>query len=188
MTKMRRITIGVVLAAAVVLVGAVLLAPFISGSGAAGVSGGVLFSFSSVWPGLFALAAGLWAVRLGGEAVPLFPLAAALMFLLGATTNLNALQLPFIYVFIFAAVLIFAGAVSIAYNKRVFVSVCITSAPAFVLGARAMDRMPEAASVGYYLTGALAGIVLLLGCGVSLGLAMHGYAGYVRFSPQAQAA
>ncbi len=185
---MQRITIGLVLAMAVALVGAVLGAPFISGSGAAGVSGGVLFGFGSLWPGLFGLAAGIWAVRLGSEAVPMFPLAAALMFLLGAATNLNALQLPFIYVFIFGAVLVFAGAVSMAYSKRMFISVCVASVPAFVLGARAMDAMPEAASVGYYLIGALAGIVLLLGCGVSLGLAMHGYAGYVRLNPRAHAA
>jgi hydrogenase/urease accessory protein HupE len=115
-------------------------------------------------------------VRLGSEAALMFPASFALLFILGASTDLSALQIPYIRAVIFACVLWLAAAVNIAYSKRFFISVCLAAAPAFALGAWAMERMPPLGSPAYYLAGLSAAMILLLACGVGLGLSAGGYA------------
>ncbi len=147
----------------------------LSGPAAAGASSGFTAPLQDYFHILLFFIIGLvssWQARVG---IFLLPLSFAFMLCIGALTDISMAQLPLARVSLFAFTLFFALAVSAAYTRLFVICASVAAAFAYFLGTRYMQFAPDVASLPFFLAGTVLSAGLIIGCGVSLGIATHGY-------------
>lgn len=149
----------------------------LTGGAAAGISAGFVAPFEhKVHIALFAFA-GLVALRRGTLTLVMLPLSMLLMLAVGGMADASMSQIAGTRVWLFACMLLFALAVSIAYTRSFFVTASIAGAFAFYAGTRYITLAPGIASPGYFLCGTVLAAGLLMAAGASIGLIGWGYLG-----------
>lgn len=157
----------------------VLLLPIISfqpsGTAIAGFTGGFVLPLEYFFHVIFFLTIGIVSVWLGGQAMLALPLAVVSMLLIGAASDVSMLQVNASRSLLFATVLAYGIAMSVGYSKRFLPVVTVASALSFYIGAVYVLKLPDLASMEYFMFGSVGCAVALMACGASLSLAGLGY-------------
>lgn len=173
--------------AAIFLLGAlplVLAQP--SGLASAGLSAGFVSPLSSLLQSLFMLFLGAGSVYMGRLSAIVIPAIFLLFLLIGSLLTL-AHTLPYSHSLLLLGIMLFGYLASIIEDKKILIVAFFAASFAYHLGVHFMDGVPAVASPLYYLLGMMVGVTLLLGSGVSLGIAGLGvvekYWAKVKISP-----
>lgn len=149
-----------------------LLAAHASALAGAGLSAGFLRPLEPLFHPVLFLLVGVCAVFLKRMAVVMLPLCFMTMLLIGAILRLEEGVLPHAQIFMCVAIVLFVLCMSLAYGRAFLVAAACFSSFAFHLGGYYMVDIPPLAPPLYYLMGVMAGVLLLLATGVSIGLAL----------------
>ena len=150
--------------------------PFIavqpSGSASAGLSAGFALPFENAYHLILFLAVGLAAAVLGRDAIILVPLCFVLMFVVGASFQIEAASFPPIRMFTLGAILLFAIAMSLVGSRLAILCIAIASSAAYHFGISYMAALPEISSPMYFIIGIILALVLIFATSVSFGLTL----------------
>ena len=142
-----------------------------TGSGSAGLSAGFTAPLT-IFNLIIFLIIGMWGTWLGKESTTMLPITFLTMIGIAGLLSLDPHQLPYLRIFIFAAILVFALSIAVSYSRAFILSASITSSLAFHIGTHFMTEVPDIASPLYYLLGLLISTSLILATGLSLGLTL----------------
>lgn len=157
---------------ALLLAAALLLAmTLLSGPAAAGASAGFAAPFQTFSHILVFAVVGLAASCFGRPGVLMLPASFLLMLSIGALTDISMAHLAYARVGLFACVVLYAIAVSVAYSPGFLIAATVSASFAYYLGTQYMMQAPDVASLGYFVLGSLSGVGLTMACGLSLGMA-----------------
>lgn len=161
--------------AAIFIIGALpILVSQPSGVAGAGLGAGFMTALGNPYQILLFIVTGYLATLLGRISATMLPITLLLMLLIGAGLAFDTGEYPLIRMFIFAAILLYAAAVGLAYTKPFLLSAAVTSSIAFQLGFHFLETIPAMAPPLHYLLGVLTGAALMMAIGISLGIAFYG--------------
>ncbi len=134
---------------------------------------GVAHPFSGIDHICAMVGVGLWAAQRGGRAIWLVPLAFLLVMMVGGLLGMAHVFVPFVEPGIIASVLILGLLVATAARLPLAASACLVGVFALFHGHAHGAEMPtNAAGISYGL-GFMISTILLLGCGMGLGVAAN---------------
>jgi len=131
---------------------------------------GFLHPFTGLDHLLVMVAAGLWAVRLGGRALWMLPCAFVLPMILGGVAGMGALPQPMIEHGITASLLLLGAALGMAWNPSLPLALGVITLCGACHGFAHGSEMPQALMPLLYLAGMALATALLHAGGIAAGL------------------
>jgi hydrogenase/urease accessory protein HupE len=143
-----------------------------SGIASAGWTTGFLYIFDNPFYLLLCASLGIISVGLGREASFHLPFATILMFWVGAVVQLGSDAFALMQYAFLAAVILFALLLTLVKSRTAMVNIILCGSIAFFVGSSFMLAMPNVASPGFYATGSLLSVALIIGMGITFGHVM----------------
>jgi urease accessory protein len=134
---------------------------------------GVTHPFSGIDHICAMLGVGLWAAQRGGRAIWLVPLAFLVVMMAGGLLGIAHVFVPFVEPGIIASVLILGLLVATAARLPLAASACLVGVFALFHGHAHGTEMPTTAAGISYGLGFMISTILLLSCGIGLGVAAN---------------
>ncbi|WP_308367343.1 HupE/UreJ family protein [Microbulbifer sp. TB1203] len=120
------------------------------------------------------LAAGFWAVQLGGRAIWLLPSVFVAAMSLGGMAGLAGMDLPLMEVAIFFSAPVFGAMIALGYRLSLSVAISLVGFFALFHGWAHGAEIPQAADAAGYDFGFVLATLALNACGLLLGLLVRG--------------